>query len=68
VTRTIPVQAIGCEACEHAIRTVLGRTAGIHAVHCDRASGTVRVCFDENTTDEARMWAVPAGLGYEPLR
>lgn len=63
---TVMVRGLHCPGWENAVRTTLGKLTGVHGVHPDAATGTVKVGYDRDRLSETDIRAALADLGYEP--
>jgi len=63
-TRTISVTGMSCDHCATAIRTEIGRLAGVTEIDVDVPAGTAHVTGDPLPDDQALRAAVEEA-GYE---
>jgi len=66
-TVDIRVAGMSCGGCEERLAAALGRVHGVSTVSADHETGNVRVLFDSDRVDEARLREQVSVCGFDPL-
>ncbi len=64
VTKTLKVDGMTCEACEHAIKRGVGKLDGVKDCTASAKDGTATITFDEAAVDQAAIAKTIEKIGY----
>ncbi|WP_079529097.1 MULTISPECIES: copper ion binding protein [Halobacillus] len=64
---TLEVNGMTCSHCEKAVKDVLTKLEGVHAVEVDVDSGKTTIAYDESYVSKELMKEAIEAQGYKPV-